>query len=229
MDLKLSVVFFFSIILYIQAKQDFTNSNVNVKRKAVNEWSNWEGSAIGSGVFQGLPFTDSDKPLKKPTKPLVNAIPVKKPLLIAKKRPVVGVIRKKPVLVIKKKPVVVVKKPLPVVVKKPLPVVVEKPLPVVVKKPLPVVVNKPSVVVQNEKKLSNPCSGRGKFGNTCNVNAQHITGGTFVGKRDVKDQTANVNAESINNGEFIGKRDVKDKRQWYGNTANVNAQVISNE
>merc|ERR1712127_897328 len=116
MDLKLSVVFFFSIILYIRAKQDFTNSNVNVKRKAVNEWSNWEGSAIGSGVFQVLPFTDSDKPLKKPTKPLVNAIPVKKPLLIAEKRPVV---------VIKKKPLLAVKKPLPVVVKKPLPVVVK--------------------------------------------------------------------------------------------------------
>merc|ERR1719223_1136156 len=148
MDLKLSVVFFFSIILYIQAKQDFTNSNVNIKRKAINEWSDWKGSAIGSGVFQDPPFTYSDKPLNKSTKPLENTIPVEKPLLETKTRPVLGYNRKKPVLVIKKNPVVLIKK-------------------------------NPLLVVVNEKKLSNPCSGRGKIENTCNVNAQHITGGTF--------------------------------------------------
>merc|ERR1719223_1427740 len=166
MDLKLSVVFFFSIILYIQAKQDFTNSNVNIKRKAINEWSDWKGSAIGSGVFQDPPFTYSDKPLNKSTKPLENTIPVEKPLLETKTRPVLGYNRKKPVLVIKKKPFLVIKK-----------------------KPFLVIKKNPLLVVVNEKKLSNPCSGRGKIENTCNVNAQHITGGTFVGKRDTKEKT----------------------------------------
>merc|ERR1719223_2510874 len=212
MDLKLSVVFFFSIILYIQAKQDFTNSNVNIKRKAINEWSDWKGSAIGSGVFQDPPFTYSDKPLNKSTKPLENTIPVEKPLLETKTRPVLGYNRKKPVLVIKKKPFLVIKKNPVVLIKK-----------------------NPLLVVVNEKKLSNPCSGRGKIENTCNVNAQHITGGTFVGKRDTKEKrqwygnTANVNSQYISGGNFIGKRDAKEnsKRQWYGNTANVNSQFIS--
>merc|ERR1719354_472307 len=229
MDLKLSVVFFFSIILYIQAKQDFTNSNVNIKRKAINEWSDWKGSAIGSGVFQDPPFTYSDKPLNKSTKPLENTIPVEKPLLETKTRPVLGYNRKKPVLVIKKKPFLVIKK-------KPFLVIKKKPVLVIKKNPVVLIKKNPLLVVVNEKKLSNPCSGRGKIENTCNVNAQHITGGTFVGKRETKEKrqwygnTANVNAQVISNGNFVGKRDAKEnsKRQWYGNTANVNAQVISN-
>merc|ERR1712127_200649 len=79
---------------------------------------------------------------------------------------------------------------------------------------------------------NNPCSDKGKSGNTCNVNAEQIKGGTFVGKRDVKDKrqwygnTANVNAQNIGGGKFVGKRDAKEKRQWSSNTANVNAQNI---
>ena len=117
--------------------------------------------------------------------------------------------------------------------------------------------------------------------NICNVNADNIQSGTFVGKRDIQKNkrqwignTANVNAGTIGGGNFIGKRQIANlmashiqgatfsgqanamdgsmkgmsavcdpvtgkcvnmmgkretsrvKRQWIGNTANVNAGTI---
>merc|ERR1719223_2547893 len=127
------------------------------------------------------------------------------PLLETKTRPVLGYNRKKPVLVIKKKPFLVIKKkPFLVIKKKPVLVINKNPVVLIKKNPVVLIKKNPLLVVVNEKKLNNPCSEQGKSGNTCNVNAQHITGGTFVGKRDTKE-----------------------KRQWYGNTANVNSQFIS--
>ena len=51
---------------------------------------------------------------------------------------------------------------------------------------------------------SNPCDMPFGANNICNVNADNIQSGTFVGKRDIQ----------------------KNKRQWIGNTANVNAGTI---
>jgi len=110
----------------------------------------------------------------------------------------------------------------------------------------------PNTQASTNINLPNPCAIGMGTGNVCNMNADRVTGGFFVGKRDLSNQTinlnmtkisegsfvgkrqwigntANVNAGTIGGGNFIGKRDnVKIKRQWIGNTANVNAGSITN-
>lgn len=81
------------------------------------------------------------------------------------------------------------------------------------------------------KSTSTDCTTVGS-NRVCNVLLNNISGGTFVGKRNVNDTnrvkrdtaTTTTRDEPV----FIEKRDVnRHKRQWQGNTANVNAQVIS--
>ena len=65
-------------------------------------------------------------------------------------------------------------------------------------------------------------------GNSANVSSNVISGGNFIGKRQLKGNIANIFADAVNGGSFMDKRSPGiQKRQFNGNRVTVVEQVIS--